>query len=287
MPELPEVQTVVNDLNEKIKGKTITGFWSDWKKIVKEPAFNIYKKEIIGRKIIKVWRLGKNIFINLSGGKTLYIHLKMTGHLLVKSQTSNAKLLKVNYFNEKVNQYIHNKWYLDDNMTLEFSDVRKFGKIILIDADKIKELKGIKELGIDLMSSDFKLEKFKEILSKRKSKAIGLVLMEQELLAGIGNIYRSEILFEAKISPLRLVGQIKERETEILYKAIIKILKEAIKLRGTSDSDYRDTSGAPGGFQKVLKVYRRDGQKCFGCPGEVKRLKIGGRTAFYCEKCQK
>lgn len=289
MPELPEVQTVVNDLNKKIKGKIITGFWSDWKKTIKEPAFNIFQKEIIDRQIIKTRRLGKNIFIDLSGNKTLYIHLKMTGHLLIKSKVESRKS-KVggrDYFSEKVNQYIHHKWFLDNDMTLEFSDVRKFGKIILADTDKINKLKGIKELGIDLMDNDFTLEKFKEALNKRKNKAIGLVLMEQDLLAGIGNIYRSEILFEAKISPLRVAGEIKEREVKILYESIIKILKKAIRLRGTSDSDYRDTSGAPGGFQKVLKVYRRDGQKCFGCAGKVKRLKIGGRAAFYCEKCQR
>lgn len=280
MPELPEVQTIISDLNKKIKGDTIINFWSDWKKSIRMP-FDEFSKEIKNRKILSAERIGKNIFLNLSGGKTVYIHLKMTGHLLVKSKTDGK-----DYFSDKVNQYIHHIFYLKSGRTLEFSDLRKFGKIILFDTDKIKEAKEIKSLGIDAMSEKFTPEKLGEILDGKKTK-IKLLLMDQSKLAGIGNIYASEILFESGILPGRPADKIDKEERKTLYKSIKKVLEKAIKLRGTSDSDYRDTSGAPGEFQKVLKVYRQTGKKCQRCGTIVQREKMGQRGTFFCPKCQK
>jgi formamidopyrimidine-DNA glycosylase len=287
MPELPEVQTIVDDLNRKIKGDSITGFWSDWKKTVRMPIEK-FEKEIKGKKVLSASRIGKNIFINLSGGKTIYIHLKMTGHLLVKFPISNFQFTKnkKNYFDDKVNQYIHHIFYLKSGRTLEFSDVRKFGKIILADTGKIKEIKEIGSLGVDAMSKKFTPEILDEILDKKKT-AVKLLLMDQSKLAGVGNIYASEILFEAGIFPTRPAEKINMGERKKLYRAIKKTLEKGIKLRGTSDSDYRDTSGAPGGFQKVLKVYRRAGKKCARCGTIVQRIKLGQRGTFFCPVCQK
>ena len=296
MPELPEVQTVVSDLNKKIKSDIITDFWSDHKKAIKN-NFDDFVKNIKGRKILEAKRIGKNIFINLSGGKTIYIHLKMTGHLLVKNHESRIMNHgKKDYFADRVNQYIHHIWSLKSKSqksegvikkTMEFSDLRKFGKIILVNTSKIKELKEIKSLGIDAMSSEFSLKKFQEILKKKSNKKIREILMDQQIISGIGNIYASEILFEAHVLPGRLAGKLKKEEISLVYNSIRKILKKAIELRGTSDSDYRDTSGAPGGFQKVLKVYQKDGVKCKSCDTIIKRIKMGQRSAFFCPKCQK
>jgi len=328
VPELPEVQTVVSDLNRKIVGDTITGFWSDWPKAIKNKTLADFKKEIKNRKILGVKRIGKNIFIDLSGGKTLYIHLKMTGHLLVKSKVESLKPArnaspasnasrsdadwhieaggsKVNFFNDKVNQYIHHVWYLKNDKnhltptlsskrrggnkgkTLEFSDVRKFAKIVLDDTRKISQLPEIKKLGIDALDSRLTLKKFQEILSAKSGKKIGLLLMEQELISGIGNIYRSEILFEAGLLPTKMVKDLKEPEWRKLYSSMKKVLGKAIKMRGTSDRDYRDTAGAPGSFQKVLQVYKRNERKCFGCGIMIKRQMLGQRSLFFCPKCQK
>jgi formamidopyrimidine-DNA glycosylase len=284
MPELPEVQTIISDLNRKIKGDTIVDFWSDWKKTVRMPIGR-FEKEIRDREILGAKRIGKNIFINLSGRKTIYIHLKMTGHLLVKSAKCKVKSCGKDYFDDKVNQYIHHIFYLKSGRTLEFSDVRKFGKIILEDTDKIGEIKEIKSLGSDAMSDDFTFEKFVEILDERKMK-IKLLIMDQNFMAGIGNIYASEILFEAGILPGRPAYEINREERKKLYKSIKKVLKYAIQLRGTSDSDYRDTSGAPGKFQKVLRVYRRAGKKCPKCGTIVQRETMGQRGTFYCPVCQ-
>ncbi|MFA6047351.1 MAG: bifunctional DNA-formamidopyrimidine glycosylase/DNA-(apurinic or apyrimidinic site) lyase [Parcubacteria group bacterium] len=284
MPELPEVQTIVDDLNRKIKGDKITDFWSDAPKSLKNITVEKFRKEIVGRKILGAHRIGKNMFIDLSGGKTMYIHLKMTGHLLVKDQrTMNNE----QYFSDRVNQYIHHIWTLGKNKTLEFSDMRKFAKIVLLDTKTLKEYKDITTLGVDAMSPDFTFAKFQEILNKKQKTPVGIVLMDQNLIAGIGNIYRSEILFEAGILPERLIKDLSNKERKEIYKYIKIVLNKAIKLRGTSDSDYRDTSGAPGNFHKVLKVYRREKKKCQKCDTIIVRKKMGGRSVFYCTKCQR
>lgn len=296
MPELPEVQTVVDDLNKKIKGDMIADFWSDWPKAIKGKSVKEFQKEIAGRKILGARRIGKNLFIDLSGGKTLYIHLKMTGHLLVKpARDKRQETRDTGYFDDKVNQYIHHVWKLKSgNMrhvaydkTLEFSDVRKFAKIVLDDTQKINNLPEIKKLGVDAISPEFTLKKFQEILERRKNKSIGLVLMEQEMVAGIGNIYRSEILYEAGVAPEKTISRLRPEEIRDVYKNILKVLRKAIKYRGTSDSDYRDTAGAPGGFQKVMQVYRQTGKKCKKCDTMIERITLGQRSVFYCAKCQK
>ncbi len=298
MPELPEVQTVVSDLNEKIKGDTIMGFWSEWGKAIKNKSLEKFKKEIQNRKILGARRIGKNIFIDLSGGKTLYIHLKMTGHLLIKEQETRDKEQKnhklqnpkskiQNYFSDRVNQYIRHKFYLKSGRTLEFSDMRKFAKIVLNDTEKINNLKEIKNLGIDALDPKFTFKKFQEILGKKPNSKIGIILMDQNIISGIGNIYRSEILFDAKVLPERIVKSISKKDLEKIYKAMIKILKKAVKMRGTSDSDYRDTSGAPGNFQKVLMVYNKEKQECKVCGTIIKRETLGQRSVFICSSCQK
>lgn len=286
MPELPEVQTIVNDLNKKIIGHKVVGFWSDTPKAIRNMSVEKFRQEVVGRKILGAHRTGKNIFIDLSGGKTLYIHLKMTGHLLVKGGKMKKK---DDFFNEKVNQYIRHRWTLDKGVTVDFSDLRKFAKIVLLDTSNFREYKDIQGLGIDAMSVAFTKSKFRQILEKRKNMPIGVLLMEQNIIAGIGNIYRAEILFEAGVSPFKKISALSQKEIDAIFKQIRAVLKKAIKFRGTSDSDYRDTDGAPGGFQEVLKVYNREGQPCKrkGCPGVVIRNKIKQRSVFHCEKCQK
>lgn len=282
MPELPEVETVVADLNQKIKGAIVVDFWSEWPKALKNTSLPSFKKTIKNRKILGVRRIGKNIFIDLSDGKTLYIHLKMTGHLLIKEKSNNSI-----FFKDRVNQYIRHKFFLGKDKIMEFSDVRKFAKIVLDDTEKINNLKEVKALGIDAMDEKFNLKKFDEILNKKPQIKIGILLMDQNVIAGIGNIYRSEILFDAGILPSRKSIDIEPAERKKLFASIKKILKLAIKMRGTSDSDYRDTSGAPGNFQKVLKVYRKDKLACPRCSGKIQRDVLAQRAVFFCRKCQK
>jgi len=284
MPELPEVETIVRDLNKKTVGWTIVDFWTDWKKSIKMPLAK-FKREVIGEKIEKVKRRGKNILIFLSGDKVLLVHLKMTGHLLFKDKKASKK-----YFSERVNQYIRHIWTLKkekEEVGLEFSDLRKFGKIRLIKKSDLETDPDLIKLGVEPLTKDFSVEFFWKLTRNKKKKNIKMLIMDQDLLAGVGNIYASEALFESGINPQREAGDLSKKEVIKLHGAIVDILKKAVKLRGTSDSDYRDLSGAPGKFQKVLKVYNREGEKCPGCKGKVERVKIGQRSTFWCKGCQR
>lgn len=285
MPELPEVETVVRDLREKIIGYKIVDFWTEWEKLVKL-SLKIFKKEIAGQVVERVERRGKNILIFLGDNWVILIHLKMTGHLLFKNDDSKNN----KYFEERVNQYIRHIWFLERNKEkaqLEFSDLRKFGKIQLIAQAELNSNEDLMKLGVEPLEKEFDLKYFWELTRNKKRKNIKVLMMDQTLIVGIGNIYASEALFEARIDPRRMAGSLKKKELEKLYQAIIQIFKKAIELRGTTDNDYRDLSGAPGGFQKVLKVYNKEGQRCVNCSGIVERIKIAQRSTFWCPKCQK
>ncbi|MFA5994167.1 MAG: zinc finger domain-containing protein, partial [Parcubacteria group bacterium] len=156
-----------------------------------------------------------------------------------------------------------------------------------VNTEDIAQLPEIKSLGMDAMDSQFDFKFFDALLEKKKKMAIGILLMDQHLLAGIGNIYRSEILFVAGVLPERKNETLTLAERKKIFQAIRSILKKAIRMRGTTDSDYRDTSGAPGGFQKVLQVYGKTGEKCQKCATIVARSKMGQRSIFYCPVCQK
>ncbi|MCK5081192.1 MAG: bifunctional DNA-formamidopyrimidine glycosylase/DNA-(apurinic or apyrimidinic site) lyase [Candidatus Moranbacteria bacterium] len=287
MPELPEVETIVRDLRKKAVGYKIVDFWTDWEKSIKM-SLGDFKKKIISQTIEKVERRGKNILVFLGDSWVMLIHLKMTGHLLFK----NEKTADNKYFKERVNLYIRHIWYLetgffDKKAQLEFSDLRKFGKIRLIRINKLGEDLELQKLGVEPLEEKFNIEYFWKLTRDRKRKNIKMLIMDQALIVGVGNIYASEALFEAWINPNRKAGSLTKKEVGKLYQAIVRILERAIELRGTSDSDYRDSKGAPGGFQKVLKVYNRKGQECFRCDGTVERATIGQRGTFWCESCQK
>ena len=297
MPELPEVETTVRDLNKKILGLKIKDVWTDFKKMVKKPAllagglsdFDSFKKEIIGQRIEKIKRRGKNILFYLSGGKIMLIHQKLTGHLLVgkwKLESGKWKSLIKGALEEKINTFIHLMFFLSNDKMLALSDLRKFAKVLVIDAKNLDSLKDIKNLGPEPLDKNFDFEKFKERLKNRRGK-IKRVLMDQEVIAGIGNIYSDEILFEARVHPLKDVSKLSERELKEIYRAMKKILKQAIKLKGESISDYRTPSGKRGGFDRLRRVYRREGEKCPRCGAIIKRIKLAGRSAYFCPKCQK
>lgn len=291
MPELPEVQTIVDDLSRKVKGLIITNIWTDWPKQFKRSpgGFETFKKIIKGRKIDKVQRIGKNIIFDLSGGKKMLIHQKMTGHLLIgKWKMGNGKWIaeEKGFLNEKVNNYIHVMFRLSNGRMMGLSDLRKFAKILVVDQKDFKNLEDVKEIGPDPLRPDFTFEKFKNIVSKKRS-IIKKVLMDQNVVSGIGNIYADDILFVARVHPLKRVEKLSDKELRAVFDAIKKILKKAIKLRGTSTSDYRDTAGKKGGYGDVRLVYQREGEKCPRGNGIIKRIKIGSRSAHFCPVCQK
>jgi len=286
MPELPEVQTIVDDLERKVVGKTIVDVWSDYKKAVR-PSFTGFKRGALGRKVIGTERKGKHLVLNLSGGYSIVIHLKMIGHLLFKPKKLSA--WSAQFFGERVNGYIHHIIYFKGGDSLAMSDMRKFAWLALVKTKEVERMKEIALLGIDALSVDLSFKRFVELLEKKKKSKIGVVILNQQWIAGVGNIYRSEILFEAGIAPERLIKSLKLGERKKLYQALRKVLRKAVRMRGTSTVDYRDTEGKKGNFQKALRVYGREGEKCFVCEGRIERIKLAQRSVFVCKnkKCQK
>lgn len=303
MPELPEVETIVRDLNKKVLGRTFVDVWTDFKKMIKRPKNSEeFQKTIKGKRIQKVWRRGKNIIFDLSGGLNLLIHQKLTGHLLLGYWTStpsppsrkSGPLLDRGCWRsktkgpleEKINTYIHLLFTLDNGQMLALSDLRKFAKVELWNSNQLKESEELKSLGPEPLEKKFSLSKFQEILKAKKGK-IKQILMDQAVIAGIGNIYSDEILWEAKIHPFKEVSKLSETEFKKIYQAIKKILSLAIRLQGVSISDFRRLSGERGYYDKARKVYRREGEKCHRCRTIIKRVKLAGRSAHFCPECQK
>ena len=290
MPELPEVETIVRGLKSKVLNRTFVDVWTDWAKITKKPKyFKSLKKEIKGRKIKEIERKGKNILFRLSGGKTLLVHQKLTGHLLFgdwKYKNGKWKPLKPGPLEDPMNRFLHLIFWLDNGKQLALSDLRKFAKVELGNSQEIEGSEGIKNLGPDPLSKALTFKKFKGLLQKKKGK-IKQILMNQTVISGIGNIYSDEILFKAKIHPLRDVRRLKEKDLKKIYQTMKMILKKAIGLRGESISDFRDLEGRKGHFDKIRKVYRREGEDCSRCGEKIKRIKTGGRSAHFCPNCQK
>ncbi len=283
MPELPEVQTIVDGLNRQATGATIVSVFSDWKKMIQKPkTWKNFEKMIVGKEIKNIERKGKNIIFYLSENVALAAHLRMTGHFLMI--TPEKRRNKNDPIHEKVNQYVHFQMELADGRTLALSDPRKFAKIFAV---KESEIDKLILTGRDPLDDKFTLKNFRETL-KNKHGNIKQILMDQTLIAGIGNIYSSEILWEAKANPSRKTETLGEKEKNRIFHAMKKILKLAVEARGDSESDYRDVDGNKGGYQKIHKVYQREGEKCLRKDGGIiKRIKIGQRSAFYCPVCQK
>ncbi|MDD3679390.1 MAG: bifunctional DNA-formamidopyrimidine glycosylase/DNA-(apurinic or apyrimidinic site) lyase [Candidatus Shapirobacteria bacterium] len=282
MPELPEVETVKRQLEKRIVGKRISSI-----KILSKKQFLGNFQKTIGQQIDRLWRRAKILAINV-GRLTLLVHLKMTGQIIYLSK--NRKPISVGHPlpfspNQLPNKTTRVIIELEDGSRLFFNDLRKFGWIKLLDGDKIeKELSG---LGPEPLEKDFSLDYFSKKLANTR-RMIKIVLMDQAVVAGIGNIYASEILFEAGINPARQANSLSNREVANLYRAIKKILLQAIDYGGTSAADqaYIRPDASPGRYQNKLRVYQREGKECFGCFGKVKRIKQANRSTFFCSSCQ-
>lgn len=286
MPELPEVQTVVSHLAREIKGKV----FSDCQVKVSKMVNPKFKGKIQKAKVKSVNRRAKMIVIKLSNNQYLLVHLKMTGQLVFVDRQGKAAggghpIKSSNFEITKPNKFTRIILKFKDGSRLLFHDVRKFGWMKIVNQSEYRRI--INQFGIEPLSKEFTVKKFQEILKKRPNLKIKQFLMNQELIAGIGNIYADESLFDAKIKPLRQVKSLKPAEIKRIHQSIIKKLKEAIKSGGTSVSTFVSASGERGKFVEKLKVYKRAGKKCKRCQNVLKRVKIGGRGTVYCSKCQK
>ncbi|KKP85657.1 DNA-formamidopyrimidine glycosylase [Candidatus Nomurabacteria bacterium RIFCSPHIGHO2_02_FULL_35_13] len=276
MPELPEVETTTRGLRKTILNLTIKDVWTDLATkdkrqhdAVANPKYFVsFKKEVVNKKIKSVERQAKNILINLSDNKTILIHMKMTGHLLYNNR----------------DKYVHVLFTLSNGKYLAFSDIRKFGKITLLNTKTAYDSRHLKDIGPEPLDKNFTLKDFIARLNRKPNGKIKTVLMDQSVIAGIGNIYSDEILWKAGIHPERKVSKIKEQEFKEVFKAMQKILIKSIKLGGDSMSDYINLSGGKGKFQLYHEAYKRKGKKCRkkGCKGIIKRKMINGRSAHFC-----
>jgi formamidopyrimidine-DNA glycosylase len=300
MPELPEVQTTVNGINEKLRGLKILDVWTDYKSshamhehsVKNTSYFKKFKKDIIGAKIVRAERRAKNILIHLSNRKTILIHMKMTGHLMYGNYSYNAGkkswvTTESGPLEDPFNQFIHLVFTLNKKH-LVFSDVRKFAKIVLLDKDTLAHSRHIAHLGHEPLDSDFTPKILYKQLSKKPNGKIKQVLMDQEIIAGIGNIYSDEILFASGVHPLTQVKKLTDGDIKTIWKNSVKILKEGIAFKGDSLSDYRNIDGEPGGFQYRHKAYRQTGKPCPKKDGGIiERIVVGGRSSHFCPVHQK
>lgn len=258
MPELPEVYTMAEGLKTLI-GRKISSVWADKPKIL-----NIVKKSE-GRTILRVERKGKNIVLNLDKGFSMLVHPKMTGRFLLNQQDKYGRVI----FN------------FDNGDFVTFSDKRRFARVAFMQTNKIQD--EFSSIGPDALDVSF--NDFKNLINLKKGK-IKQMLMDQSVVAGIGNIYADEILWKAKINPLKSARELSPKELKNIFSAMNFILKKSIKLRGVSIQDYRDVFGKMGGYQNHRLVYGREGEKCPRCESKIQKIKIAQRSAHFCPKCQ-
>ncbi|MBI5530445.1 MAG: DNA-formamidopyrimidine glycosylase [Candidatus Doudnabacteria bacterium] len=308
MPELPEVQTVVNELNRKLKNRTIKSVVVNAPKMVavgpgvvsnirrvKSSQVSKFIKLLQGHKIISVKRRAKLLIFDFSGPLSMLVHLKMTGQFIFEDKklrelTGGEYRLLNRPTAPKVllpSKHTHVIFSFTDGSTLYFNDIRKFGYIKLVSDNEIGQVRELKEYGPEPLEKKFTLEAFFAAIKKRARSPIKLALMDTKVVAGIGNIYSDEILFHAGVRPMRLVSSIKNQELREIYHNIKKVLKIAIKAKGSSVGDFVRTDGSWGQMGKFHFVYGRAKQKCKKCGTIIESLKLGGRTASFCPKCQK
>lgn len=287
MPELPEVETIKRELVELIKNKKIKSVDINLAKQVKMPKAK-FLRLVEGQNIKNIRRRAKMIILDLASGWHLVFHLKMTGQLIYRGK--GGKLAGGGHpirqdLEDLPNKYSHVIFNFQGGSRLFFNDLRQFGWVKLLNGKELEKID--REFGVEPLGKEFTFKKFKELLEKKQNKVIKPLLLEQGVIAGIGNIYAQEACFCAGIMPNRRVKDIDEAELKKLYNCLIKILKLAVEKKGTSADNYVDAFGRQGSMVEYLKVYDRKGKKCYKCRGEIKVMKQGSRTTAYCGACQR
>ena len=273
MPEKPEVITVAKSLELKLPSKTIKDVSIYWDNIIAYPSVHEFRKEIQNQRIHKVSTRGKFIIITLDD-YSLLIHLRMEGKFLFRKRE------------DPVLKHEHVEFLLDDGMSFRYHDVRKFGKMYLIPIQDTYTSKPLSELGFEFMDDNLT----KETLYKKihgKALPIKTVLLDQSIIAGIGNIYDDEILFQCGISPFRKANKITKKECQNIIDATRVILNKAISSGGTTIRSFTSEEGVHGLFQQELLVHGKEKEACVKCGSTILKVQLNGRGTYYCPKCQK
>jgi formamidopyrimidine-DNA glycosylase len=274
LPELPEVETISRDLRGKIVGHTMERGEVFWEREIGYPAVSEFLEFICNRRIENTGRRAKYVVIHLADNATLLIHLKMTGQLLYVPESTPP------------NPYTRVLFHLDRGMQLRFVDIRKFGRVYLVEADHLQEFPRIAELGPEPLEEAFTLAAFKALVRRRKGR-IKPLLMNQGFLAGMGNIYVDEALFRSGLHPLRSTATLRPKDSAKLRDEIVAVLEESIANRGSSIDDYRDPAGQKGYHHVYLRVYGRAGEPCLVCGTIINKIVVGGRGTHFCPRCQR
>lgn len=317
MPELPEVQTIVNELNRKLKNRNIKSVEVLAPKMVAVGPATVsnirksddgkaeqFRKLLVGQSFTSVKRRAKLLIFDLSptspklrrtrGPLSMLVHLKMTGQFIFEDKKLRAKTGgKYRMFNklnapflELPGKHTHVIFTFTDGAHLYFNDIRKFGYMKIVRDDELEHVKELAEYGPEPLSKDFTVTRFLTAVKKRVKGKIKLVLMDPKVVAGIGNIYSDEILFHAGVRPTRAVSSLTDKELSAINKWIKSVLIKGIKAKGSSVGDFVRTDGSWGQMGKFHFVYGRKGQKCKKCGTIIQAVKLGGRTASFCPKCQ-
>ncbi len=269
MPELPEVETVKNELSPKVLGKRITNITLNWDGIVKAPSISQFRHQLVGQIITEIFRRGKYLFFRLSNDQLLIIHLKMTGSLLFQPLANDH------------DRFIRAIIHLDDGTGIYFRDPRKFGVLRLTnDTTHIT-----RKLGPEPLASGFTPQVLLKRLTKRRA-SIKSLLLDQKFVAGIGNMYADEILFTSKIHPLRVGNNLTHGEILRLHQAVQQVLQAGISNKGASERSYFLPSGAKGTAHFHFQVAHRRNQACPVCGTLIQRLVVRNRGTYFCPKCQ-
>jgi formamidopyrimidine-DNA glycosylase len=275
MPELPEVEHVVRGLRRAVLGRRILASEVNLPRLLAAPSPTSFKRKLRGPRIKAINRRGKYILFELDSRDVLLVHLRMTGKFLCINE------------HDPLPAYPHVVFYLDDDRRLVFSDMRQFGRMRLLPASKLPALPQIAALAPEPFTDDFSLAYFLETLSK-SHRSLKQLLLDQTKILGLGNIYASEALFLARISPLKSAHRLSKARALRLHKAIRDILQEAIDAGSTLRIDLNDSGGSYiGTSERFWRVYERAGEPCVNCGTKIRRVVQVGRSTYYCPKCQK
>ncbi|MCG0277759.1 MAG: DNA-formamidopyrimidine glycosylase [Thermanaeromonas sp.] len=274
MPELPEVETVRRTLEPLLKGRAITEARVLHPSVVRGPEVHEFSSLLPEKKVIALERRGKYLLWSLSEGYTLIWHLGMTGRLLWVERPEGA-----------LEPHTHVIITFSNGGQVRFVDVRRFGRCYLGHTEEVLREVGVKDLGVEPLSPEFTVERLAQMTRSTKRR-IKEVLMDQHCIAGLGNIYSDEALFQAGLHPLRPASSLSEEEIERLHRAIRGVLEAGISHGGTSFRDYVNGLGQRGNHQDYLAVYGKKGEPCPRCGKAIETLKVGGRTSYFCSRCQ-
>ncbi len=277
MPELPEVETVARGLQREIAGRRILSVTLGKTDFIDNPEE--IEKELPGRAIREVARYGKFLLLRLTvkqdaveleAESALLVHLGMTGMLAPQPA------------GEPQAKHTHVVALLDDGRELRYNDPRRFGRMAYLAGERLK--KELERFGSDPLEAG--LEEFTGRICGKRAR-IKALLLDQQVLRGVGNIYADESLWKAKIHPMRMGAKLQKEQVKELYRALQRILRRAIVMRGSSIADFLDVEGQPGEYQRHHRAYGREGKPCFRCKTLIKRVIVAGRSSYFCPECQK